>query len=290
MPLYSYKKAPVKLKPEEKKQEKLESISYKKNKTTLGDVVIGAYNDFHNLMSTSKIAAMIVPALLVITGVSIIYRQVFPTFVDRYLQHIEFYEDNTTALVEGDFVQLDQTFSNPGSKYFAELKQEAQKENLLFQDEKSSNYEGTFTITIPSLDLYDLKTTANVDSSVEEIYDNYLTDGLAHFQGTSLPLSDFNSQNIVVYGHSAAGDYYQRTKDPAAAFTLLNKLRYGSEIYVNFEGKEYKYKFIKGKTVDKDDLSILQGQKGQKLLTLFTCFPAGNREGRYIATARLVEE
>jgi LPXTG-site transpeptidase (sortase) family protein len=138
--------------------------------------------------------------------------------------------------------------------------------------------------------LYDLNVSPNVESGVEEVYDQVLTEGLAHFSGTSLPISQRDTHNIVIYGHSSAGDYYERTKDPAAAFSRLSKIRYGDEIEVNIDGKTYKYKFIKGKTVEANDLSILEGQRGQKYLTLFTCYPNGNNDKRFVATARLIEE
>jgi LPXTG-site transpeptidase (sortase) family protein len=290
MPLYSYRKAPVKMRPDVDSYAAAQRVVASKRKPlTVGDVLVGAYNDFHKLMSTSKIAALIVPAVLVVTGVYIIYNQVWPTIVQTVQESTGYFDQNGAALVAGEYIEAKQRYSNPGAKYFADLKNNAQDHNLLFNDKKSLDYKNSFSISIPSLNLNDLKTSSNVDSSVEAVYDQLLGDGLAHFQGTSLPFSDLNSYNIVVYGHSSPGDYYQRTKDPAAAFSMLSQIRYGSEIIVKFEGKEYKYKFTKGKIVDANDLTILQGTKGQKQLTLFTCYPNGNNAKRFVAVARLVE-
>lgn len=248
----------------------------------------GIFGDFDNLLSTSRLAALVLPAILVVVGVSIIWRQTWPTMLQQIEEVVGGLNVNTVALVSEDYLATEATYSNPGARYFQELKNESQ--DLLFKDQKSAGFQGTFSLSIPSLELYDLKVNANVDSSVEEVYDQFLEDGLAHFAGTNLPFSEENTSNTVIYGHSSPGDYYERTKDPAAAFSRLSQIRYGSEIIVNFEGEEYRYKFIKGKIVGADDLSILQGSRGQEQLTLFTCYPNGNNGKRFVATARLIED
>lgn len=290
MPLYSYKKAPalITARPRQYKHKETIEVQRKgKLNLTLAEVLVGMYNDFHRLMTTSRIAALIIPSLLVVSGVYIIYRQVWPQIFQ--LLEEPYLTQSNTALVAGDYIGAQQQYSNPGAKYFAELKNQASQENLLYKDEKSNNYQGTFKLSIPSLELNNLNVQANTDSSVESVYDRILTNGLAHFSGTSLPISDQSTTNIVIYGHSSAGDYYERTKDPAAAFSRLSKIRYGDEILVEMEGKQYKYKFIKGKIVNANDLKILEGKRGQKYLTLFTCYPNGNNGKRFVATARLVE-
>lgn len=292
MPLYSYKKAQVTLKQGSYiiHHPDTLTVNQARRKMTVGDALSGAYNDFHKLMSTSKIAAMFIPALLIGAGVFIIYKQVWPTIVQTAQEASGYFDDKGKSLVAGQYVTAQQTYSDPGSKYFADLKTTAQHENLLFNDKKSAEYKGNFSLSIPSLGLKDLKVVSNVDSSIEEVYDDLLNGGLAHFQGTPLPLTDGPNYNIVIYGHSSAGDYYERTKDPTSSFSILNQIRYGSDIIVNFEGKEYKYRFTKGKIVNANDLTILQGPKNQKTLTLFTCYPNGNNSKRFVATAKLVEE
>jgi LPXTG-site transpeptidase (sortase) family protein len=291
MPLYSYRKAPAKITDNREIYSRSSNLPQQKStfNITLGEILIGLYNDFHRLMTTSRIAALFIPTMLVISGVYIIYRQVWPQVFQMIEASSGYFDDNTTALVAGDYITIKQQYSNPGAKYFSELKTRAEERNLLFQDETSKNYKNNFSLSIPSLELFDLKVTPNTDSSVETVYDQVLTDGLAHFEGTGLPITDKDTYNSVIYGHSSAGDYYERTKDPAAAFSRLSKIRYGEEIIVKMDGKEYKYKFIKGKIVDANDLSVLEGQTGQQYLTLFTCYPNGNNGKRFVATARLIE-
>jgi len=121
---------------------------------------------------------------------------------------------------------------------------------------------------------------------VEEVYDSVLNNGLAHFKDTGLPMSEINN-NSVVYGHASNGNYYERTKDVAAAFTKLTDIKIGDEVIVKIEGKEYKYRVVKTKLVKPDDISIINGTRGKKTLTLFTC-PNGNNAKRFVAVARPV--
>jgi len=290
MPLYSYRKADVKLEPGKyilKHQDSFTATS--KKKVTMWDVMVGARNDFHKLMTTSKLAASIIPTLLIAAGAFIIYKQVWPTVVQTVQDKTGYFDQGGGALVAGSYIEAKQSYSNPGAKYFAELKNSAQEQKLLFNDKKSQDYSGNFSLSMPSLGIKDLKVKGNVDSSVEEVYRRELTDAVGHFEGTSLPFTDLDTYNSVIYGHSADGDYYDRTKDPAASFSRLSELRYGAEIIVKLEGKEYKYKFTRGKIVNANDLSILEGNKGQKTLTLFTCYPNGNNSKRFVATAKLEE-
>ncbi len=293
MPLYSYKKAPFKTKPANYNLKHDDTLEVKRRRftsITLGEILRGAYHDFNRLMTTSKLAAMFVPAILVVLGVSIIYGQVWPTVLQTIQEKSGYFDDDTAALVAGTYIEAKQQYSNPGSKYFASLTNSAKDQNLLFNDPKSSSYTQDFSLSIPSLNLYDIKVKSNVDSSVEEVYDAMLKDGLGHFAGTSLPFEENGSYNTVIYGHSSSGDYYQRTKDPAAAFSLLSQLRYGNEIILKFDGKELKYKFIKGRIVGANDMSILQGSGNRKMVTLFTCYPNGNNNKRFVATATLIDD
>lgn len=286
MPLYSYEKS-TEVSPKRNYRQRRQP---KPNKLdmTLWEMIVAGYNDFNRLMTTSRIAALFIPTLLVVSGVYVIYQQVWPQVFQLIEEQSGYFDDNTTALVAGDYIAVREQYSNPGAKYFEQLKSRAESENLLYNDPTSAEYSGTFQLSIPSLELYDLKVEANVDSSVEAIYDEVLTTGLAHFEGTGLPITENDTYNTVIYGHSSAGDYYERTKDPAAAFSRLSQIRYGDEIVVEIDGEEHTYKFIKGKVVDASDLSILEGQRGQKYLTLFTCYPNGNNGKRFVATARLV--
>lgn len=296
MALKSYKKAPVKIQSRYRqiKQKDKEIIIEEsgnfteKNGLTLWDLLAGIKNDFFNLLKTSTIARILIPAVLIITGSFIIYRQLYPEMKQRARELTGYYDSSRTELVIGESIQAKETYlSNPGADYFKSLTKDALNQNILQEDPTSLNYNGKFNISIPSLGLNSLAVQANVESGVEEAYQQALKNALAHFKGTGLPISDIHN-NIVIYGHSAGGDYYSRTHDTAAAFSTLSDIKIGDEIEIQMEGKTYKYRIVKTKIVKPDDTSIITGEKGKGTLTLFTCYPNGNNSKRFVAVARPV--
>jgi sortase A len=232
------------------------------------------------------VARILIPAVLIGAGSLILFKQIYPEVKQRARQITGYYNPTRAELIKGDSIQQKEVYlSNPGSDYFKKLTENAMSENILQSDSISKNYRGKFNLSIPSLSLNNMPVQANVDSGNEKTYRSVLTSGLAHFQGTGLPVSDINN-NIVVYGHSAGGDYYSRTKDVAAAFSKLSEIKIGDSIVINMDGKEYKYRVVKTKIVKPDDSSIINGNKGKETLTLFTCYPNGNNSNRFVAVAR----
>ena len=231
----------------------------------------------------SRLAGIIIPLILVSTGVFFIYRQFFPDIK-------QFIENNSGYLTQGNispvsdsYVNYDIYLSNPSG--LTELTKRALDENILAVDDTSLNYSGNFYISIPSLNINRLPVQANVDSSSEEIYNEALKDSLAHFKSTGLPISTIQN-NIVIYGHSASPNYNPRKDDPEVAFTYISELKVGDVITIEIEGKEFNFTMYKSKIVDATDISIITGTKGKRTLTLFTCYPAGNNSQRYVALAR----
>ncbi len=289
MALKVYKKAPVKI-----QEKKIDEIEIKiepekpkiKKQLTLWDILLRLRNDLIYLLQTSTIARILIPSILIVSGLYIISRQIYPTIKYKARELSGYYNPTTAELVKGDSIKPQTQFlSNPGSEYFRKLTQQAEKEHAFIDDPVSRNYKGKFSISIPSLNLYDLPVTANVNSGVEEVYRSILKNSLAHFAGTGLPISDVKS-NIVIYSHSAGGDYYQRTKDIAASFTVLGDIKIGDKVTIKIEGKEYNFKIVKTKIVKPNDTSIITGQKGKRTLTLFTCYPPGDNDERFVAVAR----
>ncbi|KXK08284.1 MAG: Sortase family protein [candidate division WS6 bacterium OLB21] len=298
VPITKYTKAPVKYIPFEQRvlpsepapdKEIVIEPQYKTFKTqlTLWDIISGLFNDFTDALVKSRVAGLLLPLILILFGVNIIYREVWPEVEQQIKYTLGYYDLTTVPLVAGDYIERRQFLSNPGSQYFAELNEQAESAHVLTPDPDSNNYNGRFKLSIPALGLSNLPVTANVDSGNEAIYDSVLTSGLAHFKGTGLPISDVDN-NIVIYGHSSSGDYYERTRDVAGAFSLLNKIKIGDEIEVEIEGVMHKYRVYRSKIVAPDDISIVTGQKNTRTLTLFTCFPNGNSANRFVAVARPV--
>jgi len=248
----------------------LVTSKHKKERLTLWDIVGGFFKDINNLMISSSLAGFIIPAALIIFGVVIIFNQVWPQ-VEQYVKYSSgYYDTSSVALVAGDYIARAEYISDPGAEYFKKLSSAARQDSTPVVDAVSQQYSGRFALSIPSVGLNNIPVTANVNSGVESEYQDKLKNGLAHFSGTGLPISTVKN-NIVIYGHSASGDYYERTKDKVAAFSMLNQVKVGDVVGIEMEPS---------------DVSILIGKQNERTLTLFTCFPNGNRAKRFVAVAK----
>jgi LPXTG-site transpeptidase (sortase) family protein len=304
MSLYTYKKAPIKYQKipagqtnaepgevvilERNDDFEVKRADFSQSQLTLWDLVARSFHGFNDLMIRSRIAGFLVPLVLILIGIQIIYSEVWPDLEQRIKLASGYYNTNNVALVEGDYIERNQYLSNPGSAYFAKLTEEATQASVLQPDPVSNSFKGNFKLSIPSLQLNNLNVGANVESGVRDVYDKVLNNGLAHFSGTGLPISDVQN-NIVIYGHSSSGDYYERTHDPAGAFSRLNKIKIGDVVDIQLNGKSYKYRVYKSKIVSPDDISILTGTYNKRTLTLFTCFPNGNSANRFVAIAKPID-
>lgn len=283
MAIFTYQKAP-----DSKKELKTEFITVpidKKEPLTLGRIIDGFRHELMRIMIESKVAGFLIPLVMILFGINIIFNQVWPEIEQQIRLRLGDFNTGSLALVEGDYIMRDQYLSNPGNDYFEQITAKAQDEHILLEDPASSNYKGKFSISIPSLGLNNLPVTANVDSSDENAYKSALNNGLAHFKGTGLPFSSINN-NIVIYGHSSSGDYYERTKDVAGAFSKLNKIKIGDIIEIKINGESFMFRVSKSRIVEPNETDIITGTTNKRTLTLFTCFPNGNNAQRFVAIAK----
>lgn len=286
MAIRSYAKAPIRLVNADSYE--YVSISHKKS-LTLWDVVFGLVKDFQELLVNSKFIGALIPMFFIAIGLSMIYQQFWPDVDGMIKRRIEYYDSSTVALASEVSVNRADYLSNPGAEYFQALQQQAERAHSFISDPVSNQYSGGFTLSIPSVGIENINVSANVNSAVESVYRSKLTNGLAHFAGTGLPISDVKS-NIVIYGHSAGGNYYERTGDVAASFSVLDETSIGDEIILRMNGQEYRYRIKRSKIVQPNDVSILTGELGKETLTLFTCSPRGNNAQRFVVIADPITE
>jgi len=290
MSLKTYSKAPIVIhsEPIVKEEMIIEPTNTPKRHISVWEFITNSYNEALDYLTISKVTGLILPISLILIGLIILFNQIWPEIVQQIREHENYYDKGTTPLVAGDYIEDRQIYlSNPGSEYFQNLTDSAFNEKILQDDPISKNYNGYFNLSIPSLELYDLSVKANVNSNSEDDYEKILQSHLAHFSGTGLPISNVKN-NIVIYGHSGRGDYFERTKDPVGAFSQLQKINIGDEIIIKIEGNSYKYKVTKTKIVQPNDLSIINGDGNKQTLTLFTCFPNGNPSKRFVVVGRPV--
>ncbi len=255
-------------------------------KVTLSSLIADLYRGIKNAASSSRIASIIIPSIFIFAGVLFIYRQIYPEIQQSIALQKGYLDQGTISPVSEEYIDFAQFISTPES--FADLTEKALEENILAEDNLSSQFSGTFYITIQSLGINRLPVTANVDSTNEQNYLPILNNSLAHFKSTGLPISNVEN-NIVIYGHSISQAYSPSPSNPMVAFSLLHNLKVGDEIIIEIDSRTYKFRMQKSKIVSPTDVSILTGTKGKRTLTLFTCYPAGNNAQRYVAIARPVD-
>lgn len=244
-----------------------------------------SYFALKKLANSSFLAHLLIPMFFVSIGVAFIYLHFLGDIQTYFRESTGITNQGNTSPVSDGFIDTSPYISNPSG--LDKVAREAFDADILQEDVVSKNYQKTFYISIPSLSINRLPVTPNVNSTVPDIYNSVLTNSLAHFEGTGLPISDVKN-NIVVYGHSASPTYGPSPSDPEVAFSFIPNLKVGDEIIIEMDGKEYKYRMFRSKIVEPSDVSIITGSKNQRTLTLFTCYPTGNNAQRYVAIARPV--
>jgi sortase A len=131
-------------------------------------------------------------------------------------------------------------------------------------------------LIIPSVGI-DVPYITDEPSFAEDKVQAALRKGVAHFGTTALP---GQIGNMVVIGHSseaiwAPGKYKY-------AFTLLNKVTDKALVYIDYKGERYIYRITSHKTVEPEDVSVLDQSTDTPDITLITCTPVG------VSTHRLV--
>jgi LPXTG-site transpeptidase (sortase) family protein len=251
--------------------------------TTIWNIVSGFYGRLKDASTSSKIANILIPTLFIGVGVFFIYQQFAPDVKQAIQQNLGFLSQGNLSPVDDVYINQEEYISKPSG--LSELTLNALKENILTVDTQSLSYKGTFYISIPSLNINNMPVQANVDSTKEESYNAILKNSLAHFENTGLPNSTIQN-NIVVYGHSASPSYNPKPSDPEVAFSFLDEIKVGDDIFIDMDGKRYHYVMYKSKIVEPTDISIITGTRGKRTLTLFTCSPDGSNRSRFVAIAR----
>jgi len=171
--------------------------------------------------------------------------------------------------------------------YFPVLKSEVVYQSAKVIPSKSEiiPVDRNFSILIPKIKV-NTKVIKNVDPFDSKIYQQALTQGVAHAKDSGLP--GFPG-NTFIFAHSAT-DWAQANRYNAI-FYLTNKLEPGDEIFVYYEGSKYQYTVTEKKIVSGTDINYLS--KGLNInspntssLTLMTCWPPGTTLKRLIIIAK----
>ena len=129
-------------------------------------------------------------------------------------------------------------------------------------------------IVIPKIGV-DMQIVEGTDEKVA------LNQGAWHMPNTATP--DKNG-NTVITAHR-----YKYTPPSKETFYLLDKLEVGDEFIVYWEKKEYDYKVIETKVVEKTATEILNSTD-EPIVTLFTCTPLFTTKQRLVVIGELIVE
>lgn len=197
-----------------------------------------------------------------------------------------------------EYIENEFAYYDPGKSYFENLSKNAdslQYQGLFTYDPttKSSkevivdrNYNKNMYLSIPNIEINNIRITPNVESSNESVYDKYLKFGLAHFQGTPLPGDGGNS---FIYGHSAVQSFFSKHSNlPETIFTKLENIDIGDMVEITREEEVYKYIVRNKKIVSPEDFSILKTQGDKETVTLMTCWPLGAGIKRLVVVAERI--
>lgn len=196
------------------------------------------------------------------------------------------------------YIQDEFAYYDPGKSYFANLSESADSlefQGLFTYDPTTKSrkeiivnreYNKNMYINIPQIGIEDIRITANVESSDEKIYDQYLKYGLAHFKGTPLPGDGGNS---FIYGHSAILTFFNKHANlPETIFTKLEDIDIGDTVLISKDSSELKYIVRNKRIVDPSDFSILKTQGDKETVTLMTCWPLGVGTKRLVVVAEKI--
>jgi len=91
--------------------------------------------------------------------------------------------------------------------------------------------------------------------------------------------------NMIITGHSFVWGYRPDEVKKKSIFYDLKNSKVGDEVVVNWEGKQYKYKISKLKTVKPNAIEI-EDQTSEPQLTIYTCTIGGAADGRVVIIAK----
>ncbi|MGC1176579.1 MAG: class E sortase, partial [Candidatus Saccharimonadales bacterium] len=121
-------------------------------------------------------------------------------------------------------------------------------------------------------------------STVENVIENALENGVVHYPITSLPGQDGNT---AIFGHSS-NNIFNKGKYKFA-FVLLHNLVPGDTFYLTYTSKVYVYKVISRAIFDPSNVSVLNPVAGQTATaTLITCDPPGTSLRRLVVVGQQI--
>lgn len=140
--------------------------------------------------------------------------------------------------------------------------------------------------TNPKIDSYNISIPSlKIEDAIVSIGGEDLSKSLVQYPGTALP---GKKGNAVIFGHSVLPIFYN-PKNYMAIFSTLPTIKMGDQIFINYDGVNFKYKVEESFEIYPSDIQILEQNSSDSFLTLVTCTPPGDPRNpkRLIVRARV---
>jgi len=141
-----------------------------------------------------------------------------------------------------------------------------------------------FGIVIPKIGA-NATVVPNVSPHDSKIYQQALTKGVAHAEGTVFP---GQIGNTFIFSHSSVNVYDANRYN--SVFYLLRKMNIDDSFYLTYQGKVYKYKVFDKKVVEATEIDYLNPNTRKNQATLMTCWPPGTTLKRLVVLGELIEQ
>ena len=198
------------------------------------------------------------------------------------------YEKNVETEKEKFVVKItDEQNENILDKLYKKLQEENQK----IYEEKQSKLVDPFSYEQSAIDLSEYGIENNVIGYISIPKINIevpillgantanMRKGAVHLTETSYPIGGVNTNSVI-----AAHRGYGR----ATLFRHIDKIGVGDKIHIRNFKEELTYEVYETKIINPDDISELEIQEGQDIITLITCHPYRVNTQRYIVKAKRV--
>lgn len=223
---------------------------------------------------------VVVPALIILVGISVLLYPVVSTQWNNYIQR-KVIEEYSSEITEVPQEQLNAAVeaaweynANPGGgpildPWLARVSEDNQDYQRYL--EQLSGLQAMSQVSIPSID----SSLPVYHGTTEEV----LQKGLGHLYGTSLPVGGEGTHSVIT-GHTGL--------TTSTMWDNLVDVKEGDAIYVNTFGEKMKYQVTSTEVVLPHETESLAQQPGKDLITLITCTPYGVNSHRLLIHAERV--
>ncbi|MCM3663272.1 class D sortase [Mesobacillus subterraneus] len=215
----------------------------------------------------------ILSLLLILSGISIFFYPAMKDFYTSYNQKkiIENWEDSSTGRSDAasSLGELEKVFS--GETHAETIDPEKEDEEIAAVKTVDNPKLSSGMVGVIEIDKIKLKMPIFNGASMKNLD---LGSGL--LEGTALPGMPGNSA-IAAHRSRAFGQMFNR----------LNEIGPGDTVTLKDKNQTYQYEVFETLVVEPNDVSVLEGDDDEKILTLITCTPVDTATHRLIVKARI---